>query len=95
MTFFDNPRLDKNGVPYGGKLNYFIEDHDGKFMGGNYSLIPSSYLGEKLPDCEASDIYNGYFCKRNDFLVVEFENTASKDASLITWPISVSPIKNY
>ena len=62
LVFFDDPKVDRNGVPYGGKINYFIEDHDGKFLGGNYSLIPSSSLGEELPNCERSDIYNGYLC---------------------------------
>ena len=62
LAFFDEPRLDENGVPYGGKLNYFIEDHDGKFLGGNHSLVPSSPFTESLPNCQLHDIYNGYKC---------------------------------
>lgn len=46
LTGFDDPQQDEKGVPFGGKINYFIEDHTGQ-----YTMVPSTMLAEKTTGC--------------------------------------------
>ena len=92
---FDNAKRDHKGVQYSGKINYFIEDHDGSFFGSKSTMIPSTVLAENTQECTENALSNGYKCLRTDLAVIEFENIASQDRTRITWPINISPRHQY
>ena len=79
VVFFDDPsqtyvgRFRECGLfPCTGKLNYFIEDHDGSLLGKRGAWIPNSEIGNGTDECVFNEKMNGFICEDEEFVVMEY-----------------------
>ena len=60
-----------------GRSNYIIQDWTGGFLGHKGTIIPNNpTIGNNEANCVASSAMNAHVCRREDFVVLEYESKA-------------------
>jgi hypothetical protein len=74
-----------------GFQNYLVQDHTGQFLGSRATIIPNnSVVATNETGCTFSSPMNAYFCQRDDFAVLEYQNVAADFKSRIMWPVNLT-----
>lgn len=73
-----------------GKINFLIEDHTNTIFPQGGILLPNNtQIGSNTPLCTNNSYFNGYYCTRNDFAVLEYESIAPDYNTRAIWPVSL------
>jgi hypothetical protein len=73
-----------------GKINFLIEDHTNTIFPQGGVLLPNNTkIGSNTSLCTNNSYFNGYYCTRNDFAVLQYESIASDYNTRTIWPVSL------